>query len=230
NAGYIDDALDAAFNIRSYSTLAINCLPMGVGFMSECMTLATTSVREDMAVALVHAFGSYYDQILFVTDPLFLKRLTDYADLHRVDWDQYRVHIVLGEEIFGENFRGYVASRFRLNADDPQAGRILSSFGVGELGLHLCYETAATVALRRTAWRNRDLARPLFGLASPRSALPFVFAFNPDRTFIEFLDPASNGFGRLTISMLDTSLPIPLLRYQTGDIARLLDADWVVQV
>ena len=31
---------------------------MGVGFSSERMTVATTSVREDMAVALVQAFGA----------------------------------------------------------------------------------------------------------------------------------------------------------------------------
>ena len=43
------------------------------------MTVATVSVREDMAVALVRAFGAYYEQILLVMDPLFAKRLIDYA-------------------------------------------------------------------------------------------------------------------------------------------------------
>jgi len=49
-ADFIDQALDTAFQIRARSTLAINCLPMGVGFSSHVMTVATTSVREDMAL------------------------------------------------------------------------------------------------------------------------------------------------------------------------------------
>jgi phenylacetate-CoA ligase len=151
----IDQALDAAFQIGSRSTLAINCLPMGVGFASERMTVATTSVREDMAVALIQAFGASYDQILLVADPLFLKRLLDHADAQRTDWSRYRVHVVLGEEIFGEHFRDYVAGCLGHDVDHPERGYIASSFGVGELGLHLCFETPATIALRRAAFTDR---------------------------------------------------------------------------
>jgi phenylacetate-CoA ligase len=228
SGGFIDEALDAAFGVKSRSTLAINCLPMGVGFTSECLTVATTSVREDMAVAIVQAFGSHYDQILIVADPLFVKRLTDYALAQGIDWRHYRPRVVLGEEIFGENFRGYVASCLGIDADGPEDGRILSSFGVGELGLHLCYETAATIALRRAAWRNPDLARELLGVA-PGTCLPMVFAFNPQRTFIEVAEPDPAGYGRLTVSMLDIELPIPLLRYQPGDVGRLLEVNAVVE-
>jgi phenylacetate-CoA ligase len=223
SGSFVDYALDAAFGVKSRSTLAINCLPMGVGFTSECMTVATTSVREDMAVALVQTFGSYYDQIVLVADPLFTKRLTDYASGQGIDWSRHRVHVVLGEEIFGEHFRGYVASCLGLNADGPTGARIISSFGVGELGLHLCYETPATIALRRAAWKNPDLAHELLGVSQPGRALPVILAFNPERTFIEIVEPDSGGYGRLTVSMLDTELPIPLLRYQTGDVARLFD-------
>ena len=75
----IDYALDAAFAISRRRTLVVNCLPMGVGFSSASATVATTSVREDMATALVTTFGSHYDQIVLVTDPLFVRRLLDHA-------------------------------------------------------------------------------------------------------------------------------------------------------
>jgi phenylacetate-CoA ligase len=227
SGSFIDVALDVAFGVKSRATLTINCLPMGVGFSSECMTIATTSVREDMAVALAKAFGSYYDQIVFVTDPLFMKRLTDYAAAEAVDWKVHHVNVVLGEEIFGENFRGYIAKCLGLDSDGTDGGRIISSFGVGELGLHLCYETAATIALRRAAWRNPSLARELLGVPHSGKPLPVILAFNPSRTFIEISEPDSEGYGRLTVSMLDTDLPIPLLRYQPGDVARLLDIDTI---
>ncbi len=224
---FIDQALDAAFQVASRSTLAINCLPMGVGFSSNCMTVATTSVREDMAVALVKTFGASYDQILLVADPLFMKRLTDYAATQDMDWTRYRVQVVIGEEIFGEHFRAYVTGCLGLRADDPAHGYIMSSFGVGELGLHLCYETPATIAVRRAASTDRGLARDLLGRDTAGRPVPMIFTFNPLRTFIEVAEPDSTGYGRLTVSMLDPDRPIPLLRYQTGDSARLLDAGTV---
>ena len=103
----MDAALDAAFQVRTRKTLAINCLPMGVVVSSQCMTVATTSVREDMAVSLVKTFGGGYDQIVLIGDPLFMKRLTDHAAEQALDWTDYRVNAVVGEEIFGEHFRGY---------------------------------------------------------------------------------------------------------------------------
>jgi phenylacetate-CoA ligase len=226
-ARFIDDALDAAFQVGSRTTLTINCLPMGVGFQSERTTLATTSVREDMAIALVDGFAKYYEQIVLVADPLFMKRLTDYAAARGTDWRRYRVHVVLGEEIFGERFRDYVAGCLGLDVEHPAGGYIMSSFGAGELGLHLCFETPATIAVRRAAIADHRLAQALFGTESIDTPAPMVFTFNPRRTFIETVEPDATGFGALTVSMLDPAQPIPLLRYQTGDVARLLDRELV---
>jgi phenylacetate-CoA ligase len=162
-------------------------------------------------VALVKAFGVDYDQIVLIGDPLFMKRLTDYALEQGLDWRRYRMNAVLGEETFGEHFRHYLERTLGLEPERPGGGHIMSSFGVGELGLHLCYETAATARLvrssRATGWQ------------------PMILAYNPERTFIEVLEPDAEGYGKLTISMLDPSRQVPLLRYQTGDVARLLDGD-----
>ena len=155
SAAMIDDALDEAFGISTRRTLAINCLPMGVTFSSAAMTVATTSVREDMADALVKTFGSHYDQIVIVSDPLFVRRLLDHARRAGRRLGPVPCGVVLGEEIFGEQFRSYVAGRLGLDIDRADGGYIMSSFGVGELGLHLCYETPATIALRRAAFGTR---------------------------------------------------------------------------
>ena len=221
-AEMVDTALDAAFAIRTRTTLVINCLPMGVVLSSNCATVATTSVREDMALALVHAFGPRYDQLVLVSDPLFLKRVLDHARDTGLDWRRYRVNVVIGEETFGEQFRRYVAGQLGLDAADH--GRILSSFGVGELGLHLCFETAATVATRQALFDRPAFARDLLGEATlARTALPMLFTYVPARTHMECVDVDAQGFGRLAVSMLDSTLPIPLLRYLTGDIACRLE-------
>jgi phenylacetate-CoA ligase len=223
---FLDLAFDAAFGIASRRTLAINCLPMGVIFSSHLMTVATTSVREDMAVALVETFGHYYDQILLVGDPLFMKKFTDYAADRGLEWSRYRVNVIIGEEVFGEHYRGYLAACLGLNVDQPDGdgGYIMSSFGVGELGLHLCYETKGTIGLRRALFNSPSFARELVGIGRDEGyPLPMIFSFNPLRTFIEVIEPDEGGFGRMTTSMLDPDRPVPLLRYQTGDIVRLLD-------
>jgi phenylacetate-CoA ligase len=107
----------------------------------------------------------------------------------------------------------------------------MSSFGVGELGLHLCHETPATISLRRAAFNNPSFARDLLGIGKDEGMpLPMIFSFDPLRTFIEVIDPDVSGYGRLTMSMLDLTRMVPLLRYQTGDIVRLLDHAQVVEV
>ncbi|MEO7271109.1 MAG: hypothetical protein ABIX28_10210 [Vicinamibacterales bacterium] len=225
----IDAALDDAFGVATRTTLAVNCLPMGVGFSSERMTVATTSVREDMAVALIKAFGPSYDQVVVVADPLFMNRLLDYAAGHDLDWRQHRVNVVLGEETFGERFRTYVTARLGLDAQRPDSGYVMSSFGVGELGLHLLFETPATIALRRAVAVDSGLAQALGVRGGVRSPVPMFFSHHPGRTFLEIVDADSAGFGRLTVSMLDRALPIPLLRYQPGDLARLLPGEAVTR-
>jgi phenylacetate-coenzyme A ligase PaaK-like adenylate-forming protein len=230
NAEFMDQAFDAAFSVKRRKTLTINCLPMGVVFSSHCMTVATTSVREDMAVALVETFGHHYEQIVICGDPLFLKRFTDYARERGVDWSRYRVNAMIGEEIFGERYREYLADSIGLDVDRPGHGSIVSSFGVGELGLHLGYETQATLSLRRAALANAGFARDVLGAHPDDGAtLPMIFTFNPLRTFIEVVDPDRDGYGRMTTSMLDAERTVPLLRYQTGDIVRLLDLTQVTE-
>jgi phenylacetate-CoA ligase len=230
SARFTDLALDSAFNITSRKTLTINCLPMGVTVSSHIMTVATTSVREDMAVALIETFGHHYDQIVLIADPLFMKRLIDHAAERGLDWSRHRVHVILGEEVFGEHFRGYVAACLGLTIDEPGQGYIMSSFGVGELGLHLCYETAATIGLRRALFKNPAFARGLLGVGLDEGVpFPMIFSFDPLRTFIEVIDPDPNGYGRMTTSMLDPDRTVPLLRYQTGDLVRLLDHGQVTE-
>jgi phenylacetate-CoA ligase len=230
-AEFIDLAFDRAFLVSARKTLAINCLPMGVGFASHRMTVATTSVREDMAVALVEAFGHFYEQLVLVGDPLFMKKFTDYARERGIDWSRYRVNAIIGEEVFGEHYRGYLAACLGLNVSRPDEGYVMSSFGVAELGLHLCYETPATIALRRATLGNPAFSRDLLGVGDDDGgAPPMIFTFNPVRTFIEVVERDTDGYGRLTISMLDSERSVPLLRYQTGDIVRLLDGTEVAAV
>ena len=53
----IELALEYSFQTDRHSTLLVNALPMGVRFACSTVTLAETSVREDMIRALIERFG-----------------------------------------------------------------------------------------------------------------------------------------------------------------------------
>jgi phenylacetate-CoA ligase len=222
---FVDDAMDAAFQVKSRRTLAINCLPMGVNVPSERMTVARVSVRADMAVGLIKNFGSYYDQVLLISDPLFLPHLLAHAEAEAVEWPRYQIKVVVGEEFFGEAFRQHVGGRLGYTSRDLDQGVIISSMGVGELGLHLFYETPVTIALRRYAATNPEFAAALFGDIAAARPVPMVLAYDPTRLLVEIDRPDRSGFGTLTVSSLDVEAPVPLLRYQSGDLAAVFNPD-----
>ena len=214
----VDLGLAYHFDADRCSTLLINCLPMGVHIGCSNATVAEVSVREDMALAIAGYFGPHYDQVVFVGDPLFLKRLADTAGAQNIDWRQMRIHIIVGGDGFGENFRNYLAGCFAIDLSRPEAGSIRSSLGVAELGLNLLFELPETIELRRRAGNDENLARKLYGRVCP-GVPPTLFVYNPLRSFIEVCDPDEFGFGAMTLSMAE-SAALPMYRYQTGDLVR----------
>ena len=195
---------------------------MGVTFSSRAMTVATTSVREDMAIALVKTFGQHFDQVLIVSDPLFVRRLLDCADEQGVDWSRYRVRLVLGEELFGERFRSATSrAGSGLNLDGPDAGQHHLVLRRGRARPSPLLRDARDDCAQ--AGRDEAPGARQRALRRARAVLSMILAYSPQRTLIEAVDPDPSGYGRLTVSMLDTALPIPLLRYQTGDVVRLLE-------
>jgi phenylacetate-CoA ligase len=223
----LDLALDANFQTLDRPTFLINCLPMGVGFLSHRVTIAETSVREDMVVALIKAFGDYYEQIIVVCDPLFLKRLVDYAAEQGLEWGRHRLHFVVGEETFSESLRNYVGKKTGIDPDNLDHGLIGSTYGIGELAMNLLFETRRSIAVRRLAYREPAVYRLLYGEHLPLQADPMVFAYNPMRTFIETLEEGKGPFGRMIVTLTDPQHSVPLPRYDTGDQARMVGPDIV---
>jgi phenylacetate-CoA ligase len=212
-----DLGLQDAFGVDQRSTLLVNCLPMGVVFNSRAVTVANVSVRQDMACAILRDVGPLYQQTLLCTDPLFIRPLLEEARRAGVDWQALNTSVIVGEEMLVEAQRDHIAARMGLDLEREPQRLIGSSFGVGELGLNLLFETRETIRMRRTLRRE-----PALLASSPTDALPSLFCYNPLRCFIEVLQPDAQGFGELCITLLETGSVIPLPRYATGDRARLL--------
>jgi phenylacetate-CoA ligase len=212
----IDGSLDAYFQVRSRKTLLINCLPMGVKVYTRTCTLAETSVREDMVVALAKGVAPYYDQTILVGETAFIKRVVELGRAEGVDWSAHRVQVVVGEEPLAENARTYLAGLLAIDLERPETGRIVSTMGVAELGLNLFFETPALIALRRALHHDAGLRRKVLGHEARH--VPMLFAWDPERLFAEVLDD-----GRLVVTMLDPNRRLPLVRYATGDRCDRLD-------
>lgn len=229
----IDLGLQDAFAVDERPTLLVNCLPMGVVFPSRAVAVANVSVREDMACSILRDVGPRFAQTVLCTDPLFIRRLLDEADRAGVDWRQLNTSVIVGEEMLVEAQRDHIAARMGIDIDvDIERGDgpqrwVGSSFGVGELGLNLLFESRETVRIRRAMRSQPALAAVVFGAGAVAvgASLPSVFCYNPLRSNLEILNPDADGFGELCITMLDPHAVIPLPRYATGDLARLLSAE-----
>ena len=180
------------------------------------------SVREDMACSILRDVGSRFAQTIVCTDPLFVKPLLDRASATGLDWRGLNTSLIMGEEVLVEAQREYIAGRMDIDLDSDTRRVIASSFGVGELGLNLLFESRETIRLRRAMRRLPELALLLAGRRALAS-LPALFCFNPLRCHIEVLNPDADGFGELCFTMLDRHAVIPLPRYCTGDLGRLVD-------
>ena len=214
---WIDDLLDMLFAVRAKPTLLINCLPMGVKVHTEACTLAEVSVRPDMAIGLIQAFGRHFTQIILVGEAAFVKLLLESGAEAGIDWPTYRVHVILGEEPLAENARKYLQEILGIDWRSPDGGIVCSSMGVGEVGLNLFSEVpplAPLMILRRVLHEDPRLRAAVFG---PVDVVPSLFTFDPHRIFVEF-----DSDGRLLLTTLDPRLRLPLIRYATGDCGAFL--------
>lgn len=136
----LDAVFDGLFKVQSRKTLMINCLPMGVRVPTRACTIGDTSVRADMALGQIRGFARYFEQIVLLGETAFVKHLLELGIKQGVDWSAMTVHVIVGEEPMAENARGYLQALLAIDPRRPETGKVISSMGVGELGLHLFYE------------------------------------------------------------------------------------------
>jgi phenylacetate-CoA ligase len=165
--------------------------------------------------------GPRFQQTLLCTDPLFIQRLLDEGSTMGLDWTALNTSVILGEEVLVEAQRDYIAECMGIDLDNDPHRLIGSSYGVGELGLNLLFETRETIKIRRATRRLPEVAQLLMRTHANPSP-PGVFCFNPLRCYVEVVDPDANGFGELCITLLDADALIALPRYATGDLGRII--------
>ena len=209
----IDTALDYVFDISNKNTFLINCIPMGVKVHTS-LQLAETSVRSDMALAIIRKFSHKFEQTIIVSDPHFLKELVEQGNQERLPWKKLNISLISGEDWFSESFRSYLAHLIDVDLDNPRGRFVGATLGIAELDLNLFHESLYTINIRRKFQVDAKLRKALFG--ENCKVPPILFHYYPHRVFLEAL-PENSASKELVFSMLSPSMLIPLVRYNSKD-------------
>ena len=217
----VEFALQQAFGALDRKTLLINCLPMGVRLHTRSLPVAETSVREDVIWSLLRKLESDFEQFVLIGEHPFLKHLVEggMEGPNPIDWPKLRIHAVTGAEYVAENFRSYLASLLGMDVGDPNSGKLIVNYGLSELSVSIAQENWHTIQIRRLAHSDSRFCEALFGRDSFFS--PNVMQYYPSQVYLETQRSPSDR-EELIVTMLDEHRRIPIVRYNTGDRARIM--------
>ena len=222
----IDKSIDNIFNTKNKKVLIISCLPMGVKVYTN-FTLAETSVRSDMALEIFKKFSEYYDKVIIVGDPNFIKKIIEEGIEKKINWEKSNSSFILGGDWFPESFREYLEKLTGIITEPKQERLIVSSYGIAEIDLNLFFETPYTISIRKLACKNNEFKETLFKNTS--FTTPMCFHYFPNKIFLETeLNDCQTQdllFTKLSIDQM-----IPLIRYNSKDIGGIINQDQIREI
>ena len=211
----IDTILEYLFQVSRKKTFVLNCLPMGVKIPSA-LPMAETSVRSDLALAILQKFRTAFEQFLIVGDPYFLKKLVEDGCASGLDWTGINVSLILGGDWFSDSYRTYMAQLLGIDFNRPDKGYLGANFGITELDLSLGHETIETIRLRQELQKDPAFRNKILGDIGGQ-ACPELLVYYPNRYFLE-----NTALHELVFTMLNPAALTPLIRYNTLDTGFLI--------
>lgn len=211
-----------SFNAQNRSTLAVVCFALGnwVGGMytAQCcrylqlkgyrITLVTPGNQKDEIFRIIDALGPYFEQVVLLGYPPFLKDVVDRGLQRGIDWSSLHTRLVMAGEVFSEEWRALMAER--IGSKHP-CFDFASLYGTADAGV-LGNETPLSIHIRRFLAEHPEAAHKLFG----ESRLPTLLQYDPSSRFFEthegtLLFTGDNG--------------IPLIRYHIADTGGIIQYD-----
>ncbi|MBI4377110.1 MAG: hypothetical protein HY549_11755 [Elusimicrobia bacterium] len=217
-AAMTDLMMEHVLRACSRKTLIINSYPMGVQVRSKVAT-ANTGSNVKVAFDVVRTFKGCFEQMILIGMPLFIKHLLEAGVRADLDWGSVNASLVTGGENCPENLRRYFCELIGIEPDKIVDRLVGSSMGLGEIDLNLFHETRETINITLEAVADPALRADLFGDVE---ACPRLFLYYPSRTHLETLPVEGRPWGELVITNADPQAAIPLIRYRTGDRARII--------
>jgi phenylacetate-CoA ligase len=215
----IDGALDFFFSISKFKTLLINALPAGVRVPSAGTTLFDTGPRADAVLAGITKVGCCFDQIIIVAEHPLIKKIAEEGAASGIQWDDYKIIFISGGEIIPESFRRYISDLTAPQHKLDGGSQLVISLGISEIGLSMGQETEVCRKLRQLAHQNEAFGLDLFG---DLPYLPSLVQWSSADYYLE-TPVGERGLAELVVTTLDPDRQIPLIRYKSGDLARIID-------
>ncbi len=218
----IDTSLEYLFKISKQKTFLVNCVPMGVKIPTS-LPIAETSIRSDMALAIIKKFSPFYEQFIIVSDPHFLKKIIEDGIEQGIDWKKMMINLIAGEDWFSESFRLYLSELVGIDIAHPEKGFFAATMGIAELDLNLFHDSIDTIRLRQELQNNTSLKHKLFGKGI--NITPLIFHYFPHRVFLE-----TTNNDELVFTMLSQQFLIPLIRYNSQDQGYIRSYEFIKKV
>lgn len=212
----LDAALCALFAVDRRRTLLLCTLPNGVSVPSQRCVVVPCGTRHDLFAEFLRKLGPSFQQVLVIGEPWFVRRgLEEAADLG-VDLRRSPISVITGGDHLPESLRDHLAELLGLDLDGGADDRvILSSFGMGEVGLNLLLESPELVRIRRRFRDDPALRTRALGCEPATS--PALLHFDPRAEHVEAVD------GELVFTLLDPRRLQPVVRYRSGDRGGIVD-------
>jgi phenylacetate-CoA ligase len=220
-----------SFQADTHCTLAVICFTLGtwVGGMytAACcrhlaskgypITVITPGNHREEIFRVVQELGPYFEQVVLLGYPPFLKDVVDTGRARGIAWERYGIKMVMAGEVFSEEWRSLVGERVGATAPCYDSASLYGTADAGVLG----NETPLSICIRRFLAGHPDAARALFG----ESRLPTLVQYDPLSRFFEAQDGAllfsgDNGVPLIRYNILDTGGVVP---YET---MRTFLAEW----
>ncbi|NER48282.1 MAG: phenylacetate--CoA ligase family protein [Symploca sp. SIO1A3] len=215
-----------SFAAQNQSTLAVICFSLGtwVGgiYTANCcrylaskgypITVITPGSNKEEILRVVEKLGDAFEQVVLLGYPPFLKDVIDTGIARGLEWQQYRIKLVMAGEVFSEEWRSLVGARVGSNHPCHDSASLYGTADAGVLG----NETPLSICIRRFLAEHPEAARTLFG----ESRLPTLVQYDPLSRFFEVQD------GTLLFS---GDNGIPLVRYHISDNGGLISYQEMLQ-
>lgn len=184
------------------------------------ITVASPGASKKDILELIRKTNQYYDQIILVGNPYFLRRVIEQGMAENVNWKNLDVKLMTGAEGFSEEWREFVLEKIahEKELNSLITGRITSSFGTTETSGSFGTETPLTNLIRRLSQKDVQLKKKFFG---DTDSLPMVFQYKPFENFLETKN------GELIITRMSGQ---PLLRFNTHDTGRVLSLSQALKI
>jgi phenylacetate-CoA ligase len=205
--------------LKKHKTLFIVCFAMGTWPSGEkvsrlireiakkkkyVLTVMNPGPNIPETLEIIEKMGAFYEHIIVAGYPPFLKNLIEEGEKNNLDFSKHKITLVGGGEDNTENWRDYLAQKLSIEIEKPGIPKIYSNYGAVDVGLGTALESPLSVLIRRTASKNKELCKRLFGMEH----VPMLFQYNPLLHYIE------EENGEVLITCYNST---PVVRYNIKD-------------